>query len=244
MKRNCLLCMTEMALALLLIAPLTPGQSTTGPSGHWEGAIQVPNSELGILVDLAKNDKGEWTGAIDIPAQNLKAFPLTNIAVKENSVGFAIKGPPGDPTFVGKLSADGTSITGTFSQGGASLDFAMKCTGDARIEAPATSTPITKELEGPWEGTLNAGGNRLNLILKMTNQTGVAIGSIVSVDQNNVEIPVTTITQNGASLKLDVKSINASYSGELKEGALAGEWTQGAATLPLTFTRPEKQEKK
>jgi len=231
---------TTAALAVLLVAPSAPAQS-----GHWEGAIQVPNNELGILIDLAKTEKGEWTGTIDIPAQNLKAFPLTSIAVKENSVRFAIQGPRGDPIFEGKLSGDGMTMTGIFSQGGATLDFAVKRTGDARIETPAKSTPVTRDLEGSWEGTLNAGGKSLRLILKMANQSGgVAAGSIVSVDQGGVEIPVTTITQNGASLKLDVKSISASYTGELKEGALAGEWTQGPATLPLTFKRPEKQDKK
>jgi hypothetical protein len=241
---NCLLRLTAVTVALV-VPPLATAQSTAGPAGHWEGAIQVPNSALGILIDLAKNEKGEWEGTIDIPAQNLKAFPLTKIAVKENSVRFVMKGPPGDPSFDGKLSADGTSMTGIFSQGGASLDFAMKRTGDARMEAPAKSTPVTKELEGAWEGTLNAGGKNLRLILKMTNQSdGAATGSIVSVDQNGVEIPVTTITQNGASLKLDVKSINASYTGELKDGTLTGDWTQGQGTLPLTFKRPEKQEKK
>ena len=164
-----------------------------------------------------------------------------NFLLRLTAVAVVLVVPPFAPA---QSTADGMSMTGIFSQGGASLDFAMKRTGDARIEAPAKSTPVTKELEGRWEGTLNAGGKSLRLILNMANQSdGAAAGSIVSVDQHGVEIPVTTITQNGASLKLDVKSIGASYTGELKEGALAGEWTQGPATLPLTFKRPEKQEK-
>ena len=77
---NFLLRLTAVAV-VLVVPPFALAQSTAGPSGHWEGAIQVPNSELGILIDLAKNEKGEWTGAIDIPAQRMicaAAIVVTN----------------------------------------------------------------------------------------------------------------------------------------------------------------------
>ena len=218
---------------------------TLAQSGHWEGAIQVPNKELAVQVDLAKDEKGGWFGTIDIPPQNLKGFPLSNVTVKGNSVGFAMKGVPGDPDFDGKLSADSQSITGIFSQGGASLSFALKRTGDAKIEAPAKSTAISKELEGSWEGVLSVNGQELHLILKMANQPdGTAAGNIVSVDQGGAEIPITSITQKDSNLKLEVKSIAATYNGDFKAGALAGEWTQGGGTLPLNFKRQGTAEKK
>jgi hypothetical protein len=233
------------ALAAALFVGIGAAQAQPGASGHWEGAIQVPNQELKIQVDLAKNDKGEWMGTIAIPQQNLKEFPLSGVAVKGNAVAFAMKGPPGDPSFDGTLSAEGKSISGNFTQGDASLKFAMERTGDAKFETPAKSTAIAKELEGTWEGTLDAGENRLRLVLKIANQPdGTAGGSITSVDQGGVEIPITTITQKGSNLRLDLRTISCTFAGDLKEGALAGEWTQGPGTLPLTFKRPAKQEEK
>jgi hypothetical protein len=38
------------------------------------------------------------------------------------------------------------------------MPFSLTRTGDPRIEAPATSAPIGKELEGIWNGTLDVNG--------------------------------------------------------------------------------------
>jgi hypothetical protein len=233
-------------LALLLVlaavsAPWTAAQPAAGPAGHWEGGIQTPEGSLAIEVDLAKNDKGDWIGTINIPPQNLRGFPLSGITVKGNSVVFAMKGPPGDPRFEGTLDADAKSISGNFTQGGANLTFSVKRTGEAKIEPVAKSTPISKEMEGLWEGSLSAEGKTLRLRLNMSNQAnGTAAGSIVSVDQNGAEIPITTITAQGSNLKLELKSIAGTFEGDLKDGTLVGQWTQGPGTLPLTFKRPAK----
>jgi len=227
-------------LIFVLCAQLALADSTAA-SGHWEGAIQVPGNALGIQVDLAKNAKGEWTGTIDIPAQHLKGFPLSSVTVKGNAVSFLLKGPPGDPRFDGTLSADGKSLSGNFTQGGAALTFGLKRIGEARIETPAKSTAIAKDLEGAWEATLDTGGQQLRLTLKMTNQAdGTAAGTMISVDQGGAVIPITTITQKGSSLKLELKSINGAFTGELKEGTLAGQWTQGPGTFQLVFKRSAK----
>jgi len=39
---------------------------------------------------------------------------------------------------------------------------------------------------------------------------------------------------------LELKRIGGAFTGELKEGMLAGEWTQGPGTFPLVFKRPAK----
>ena len=64
------------------------------------------------------------------------------------------------------------------------------------------------------------------------------------MDQNGIEIPLTTITQNGLNLKMEVRSIFGSYTGDLNKQAteLTGRWTQGSETWPLTFKRPEAKQ--
>ena len=96
---------------------------------------------------------------------------------------------------------------------------------------------MTKDLEGTWNGSLAAGDQTLRLTLKLANGSDGATGSMVSVDQGGAEVPITTITQAGPQLTLDLPSISGKYSGELKDGKLVGTWTQGPGSLPLEFTR-------
>jgi hypothetical protein len=226
-------------LAAILFVPALLAQSTTAGSGHWEGAIQLPDNKLEIQVDLA-NEDGKWTGAITVPAQKLNAFPLGDITVQGTSVRFVMKGLPGEPVFRGTLSQNGQSITGDFNQGSASFPFELRRSGEAKIAAPAKSTPVAKELIGTWEGTLDAGEKTFRLALKLSNgPDGNGAGTLVSVDQGNAEFPVTTIVQSGSDLKFDVKTINGSYVGQVSQGKdqLEGKWTQHGATFPLTFKR-------
>lgn len=157
-----------------------------------------------------------------------------------SAVGFGMKGVPGDPRFTGTLSADGKSMSGDFGQGGGTLPFTLAWKGEARLEEPPKSTEITKELEGSWEGALDVQGTVLRLVLKLANHPGGATGVLVSVDQGGAETPITSITQAGSQLKLAVTTINASYVGDLKDGQLAGTWTQGPGSWPLVFKRPAK----
>lgn len=144
------------------------------------------------------------------------------------------------PLFKGRLSADGGGLSGEFTQGGARLAFQLKRTGEATLADVPKSTPVAKEVEGSWEGSLTAGGTVLRLELKLKNgPEGGAVGHVVSVDQGRAEIAITTIRQTASRLELSLPSIGASYSGELKEGRLVGDWTQGPGTMPLVFSRPK-----
>ena len=125
-------------------------------------------------------------------------------------------------------------------QGGGSVPLTLVWKGEAKFDVPAKSTPIGKELEGSWEGTLDVQGTALRLALKLANAATGATGTMISIDQNNVEIPVSTITQEGTRLTLLLNMISGSFIGELKGGELTGTWTQGPVSLPLVFKRPAK----
>jgi hypothetical protein len=227
---------------LVLIGSVDPAsarQATQGPSGHWVGSLEAGRT-IGVEIDLATKNGGAWYGTISIPVQGTRGVPLSDLVVKGNTISFAIKGAPGDPGYSGTLSADGKTITGTFSQGGGSLPLTLERKGDAKFEVPQKSTPITKDLVGNWEGTLDVKGTMLRLVLKLANGADGATGSIVSLDQNNVEIPIATITQDGSKVKLLITMISGAFDGELKGGELAGTWTQGPLTLPLVFKRAAK----
>ena len=239
---------TRMLLvASLLVAPTAALVAQTGidPSGHWEGTIQLPEMAVNVEIDLTKNSKGELAGTFSQPAQSIKGLPLSTVAVESRSVRFVVRGGPEPATFEGALSADGHSLTGTIAQSGASIPLNLTRTGDARIAPPPKSAAIGKELEGTWNGTLDLGGRQMRIVLKMSNQPdGTAAGTVVSADGSGVEIPI-GMTQKASTLTIDVASVGASYVGVLNEAGteLAGTWTQGPGSLPLTFKRAGAENK-
>ncbi|MFW6012106.1 MAG: serine hydrolase [bacterium] len=131
-----------LALAALLGLAGAPPVLAQGPAdGHWEGAVEVPGQPLEIEVDLETAEDGALTGTISIPAQGLKDRELTDLSIGSDdgatTVRFAIPGIPGDPAFEGTLSEDGSTLAGTFRQGGAELPFELTSGADAATEARA-----------------------------------------------------------------------------------------------------------
>jgi len=231
-----------LLVAALLLVPSSSllAQTPVDPTGHWEGAIQVSGMEVRVEVDLVKNGKGELAGTFGQPSEQLMGLPLTNFAVDGRSVSFQIKGgAPGDRAFKGAVSADGTSMSGDYaSHQVGTAPFALTRTGAPKVDATPRSLAVGKELEGTWNGTLDANGMQIRLILTMANQPdGTAIGSVVNVDEG-LELPVTSITHEASSLTLDVKAVGGSISAALNpDGELVGTFTKGTASMPLTFKR-------
>jgi hypothetical protein len=213
-------------------------QATGGPSGHWTGTIAAEPA-IPVEVDLAL--KGDvWYGTISIPSQGTKGIPLVDVAVKGNAIRFGIPGAPGDPRFAGTLSPDGKTISGDFTQGGGTVPLTLSWKSEPKFEVPQKSTPITKDLEGAWEGPLDVNGKVLRLRVQLANGPDGATGKLISLDQGNVEITIATITQDGARLKLLITMISGAFDGELKGDELTGTWTQGPLSLPLVLKRAAK----
>lgn len=232
-----------LAALVFFLASLLRAQTAVDPSGHWEGAIQIPNMEMKIEIDLTKNDNGEIAGTFGQPAEGVKGLPLSTVSVDGRSVRFVFKGGDGPATFAGALSADGQSIAGEVNQGTYTLPFKLARTGDARIATAPKSAPIGKELEGTWNGTLEVEGRQMRLVVKMANQPdGTASGTIVSEDGSGVEIPI-AMTQKGSSLTIEITQVGGAFAGVLNEAGteLVGTYTQGPIAAPLTLKREIKR---
>jgi hypothetical protein len=79
----------------------------------------------------------------------------------------------------------------------------------------------------------------MRIVVTMANQAdGTSTGTIVSPDGSGVEIPI-AMTEKGESLRIDVVSVGASFVGTLSSAGteIAGTWTQGPSSLPLTLRR-------
>ena len=123
------------AFSLVLGLPaLADGPELTG---RWEGAIELPGTRLEVQLDFARGDDGALSGEIDIPLQGAVDIPLISIVVTDEGAQFEIKGIPGQPTFNGSFSEDGTELSGEFTQGGQTLPFELTRTASAGDVTPA-----------------------------------------------------------------------------------------------------------
>lgn len=232
----------RLTLALGLVTALLSAQPAAEPRGRWTGSIELPNNRsLAVTVDLDKTAKG-WVGSMLIPEQGASGVTLADIRAQEGGMwSFRIPGPPGDPSFSGKLSADGKALSGSLTQGGQSMPMKLAHAGEPKVEMPKISPPVAKEFVGEWEGTLETPGLRLRLKLSNLENGGGAKAILVSIDQGGAEIPATSVEQKGPQLTIDLKMVNGSYKAELnKEGnELKGDWTQAGNTLPLLLKKAE-----
>jgi hypothetical protein len=221
----------------LWIACAGPVSAQNDIRGHWTGSLDTPAGALAVEVDLDKAASG-WMGSVSIPGQGASGIPLDSITFADGKASFNIKGPKGAPGFSGTLSADGKTLEGNFSQGPQSLPLKLSRTGEAKVDVPKPSPPVTAEFLGTWEGTVNLGAS-LRLTLTIANGKAGAEAMMVSLDQGNANIPVSTIIQKGTKLSLEVRAVGGGYEGEMnKEGTrIDGTWTQLGQGTPLLLKK-------
>src|SRR5262252_3288598 len=99
-----------------------------------------------------------------------------------------------------------------------------------------------KDFEGSWQGTLEAGGTKIRLVVTVTkSDTGANAGKLDSPDQG-ATIPIDTITVNGDTVRLEIKSPEIVFEGTLNKERteLSGKFAQGGEQIPLTLKRSEQ----
>jgi dipeptidyl aminopeptidase/acylaminoacyl peptidase len=103
-----------------------------------------------------------------------------------------------------------------------------------------SQTPA-KDLEGSWQGTLDAGGQKLRVLVTVTkSDAGAYAGKLESLDQG-ATIPIDTITLNGDAVRFEIKSPAIVYEGVLNKERteMTGTLSQGGGQFPLSLRRSE-----
>jgi hypothetical protein len=231
-----------LTITTLLVLAFAFLLQTADPSGHWAGLVRMPETMLQIEIDIGRKADGQLVATFGQPEQGVKGRPFSSATIEGRTVRLVLKSGAESSTFEGTLSPDGQDLSGTATQAGLSAPFSLTRQGEARIAPAPTSAPITRQLEGTWNGALNVNGVPQRLILTLANRPdGTSAGTVMSPDGSGVEIPV-AITQDGTSVVVDVASVGASFAGLLNAAAseITGTWTQGGMKLAVTFTRTGK----
>ncbi len=104
------------------------------------------------------------------------------------------------------------------------------------VQQPESSA---RKIEGDWEGTLDAGGAKLRLVLHVVRKDGVLSATLDSPDQGATGLPIDSITLSSASVRFEMKSLGGLYEGQLAkdDSQIEGKWMQGGQTFPLILKR-------
>jgi uncharacterized protein len=127
-------------------------------------------------------------------------------------------------------------LTSVLATGGAKAFAAIQ---DAAAQPGASNQSI----EGAWEGTLDFGGVKLRLVLKVSkSDDGSLTAKADSPDQGATDLPVDTISLSDGSVRFEMKRLMASYEGKLNKEAseISGEFKQGGMSVPLILKQTAK----
>jgi hypothetical protein len=225
----------SIPLSILFAAAIACVAET--PAARWEGAIQVPGREIKLVIDLAQNSGGQWIGSAIVPGFEIKGAALSEIAVKDSSVSFAIKGALGDPKFEGRLTPEG-ALTGEFKQAGNAAPFSLRRVGPAQVELPPASTAVRSEFVGDWKGDMSYLGNPIHVTIKLANESdGKATGQLIIIGKKETTLPIDLVTQEGEMLTVEMYERGMTYEGRYVKGRneINGEFRQGGIEIPLVL---------
>ena len=159
-----------------------------------------PMAEMLFHVDLSKNAKGDVIGTYSRPDEQPRGSSVDAVTLDGRAIGFVLTG---NTMFQGVLFADGKTISGDVTAPIGTAPFTMTRTGEAVFAPTPKNSPIARELEGTWNGTLSLQGESLRLILRIANQAdGTATGTIISVDRGDLELTL-GMTQKASVLTLN-----------------------------------------
>ncbi len=105
--------------------------------------------------------------------------------------------------------------------------------------AAGFSTVSAADLAGTWQGTLTV-GQALRLVFTIAPVSGgSASGTMRSLDQGGPALAVSEITLQGNAVRMAIPGIGGTFEGRLSqdEKSVAGTWSQGGMSWPLTLTR-------
>ena len=98
----------------------------------------------------------------------------------------------------------------------------------------------TVALDGTYTGTLQAGDAQLHLVLHLSrNAHGDLHASLDSLDQAVFAIEASSLSLTASGLRFEIASVGAQFQGKVSADhkTIDGSWSQGSASLPLSFHR-------
>jgi hypothetical protein len=221
------------ALLLGITACLAGAQELVG---DWQGKLSAGGVELRLVLHVIKAGDGSLSGTLDSIDQGANGIAMT---VHKTDTKVALESSDLHANFDGTLSADGKMLKGTWSQQGQSMPLDLEKTDHPWSAKPAAAAAAPSDIDGRWEGKLTFPTATLRIVFRLTNTVDGLTATVQSPDQSPNEAPVTAIQRNGSSISIQMKQFGADFNGTIDPDHknIAGNFTQGGQSVPLTLAR-------
>ncbi len=243
-----------LAVSILVLTTFSSAQARL--AGDWRGTFEANGATFQVVWHVTQAPDGTLTSTIDNVTQSIFGIKANSTTVKGSDVRIEVDdviSPNGQDihikgSFDGTLNKEANEVSGTLIQVDPPQDpiqitfkhDAAQSAAPPPAEPAATTQPA---IVGDWAGTLTAGPAQLRLVLHITAaKDGALTGTLDSLDQGAIGIPVSSIELRGSQLTLGLPAIGGTYAGTLNKDAseIAGTWSQGQP-LELNFKRAQPQ---
>ncbi|HEY3974851.1 MAG TPA: alpha/beta fold hydrolase [Candidatus Sulfotelmatobacter sp.] len=225
-----------LMLAILVVAASTTRAQNLDVSGDWQGTLNAGGQDLHLVLHITRAADNSLKATLDSIDQGANGIPVNSVSIKDSKLSLDVTAVHG--TYEGKVAPDGKTISGTWTQGTPlSLEF-KRAPGKAKSEAkPAKPSDI----DGAWMGALDTGSVKLRVVFHIVNGADGLTATLDSPDQGMSGLAMTSVTRDGASIKIEAQKIGGTFEGKIAAdlSTMDGTWSQGGGTMPLLL-RPVK----
>lgn len=224
-------------LPLLFLAATCFAQSPD-LAGDWQGTLNTGMGELRLVLHITKAPDGALKATMDSVDQNANGIPVDSVVLKNSKLNLNVGAVHG--TYEGTVSPDAQTISGTWTQN-TPLPLDFKRTAHPLKTEHKAAKP--SDIDGAWLGTLDLGAAKLRIVFHIVNTEDGLTATMDSPDQNANGIPTTSVTRDGANLKIEAKNINGVFEGKIAAdlSSIDGTFTQMGASHPLLLKRVKDQ---
>jgi uncharacterized protein (TIGR03435 family) len=125
---------------VVLAALLAPGLRAQDMTGNWQGTLKVGAKDLRLILNVYKGDKDGLSGKFYSIDQTPQPFGTSSIKVDGATFKFSIEIM--SASYEGKISPDGKTITGTWTQGNTPFPLILvRATPETAWDIPTPPAP-------------------------------------------------------------------------------------------------------
>jgi|HubBroStandDraft_1064217.scaffolds.fasta_scaffold09319_4 fermentation-respiration switch protein FrsA (DUF1100 family) len=224
------------ALFFLATIPAHAQAGTQDLAGDWQGTLSAGGQQFRLVLHVTKAPDASLKATLDsIDQPGANGIPVDSVSLKDSKLSLDIAVIHG--TYEGKVSADGKTISGTWTQGQSfPLEFKR---ADAPVKAAKPS-----DIDGAWMGTLELGTLKLRVVFHIAATPDGLTATLDSPDQGANGIATSSVTRDGSSLKIEIQKIGGTFEGKIAAdsasagpSSIEGTFTQLGSAHPLVLKR-------